>query len=193
MHGANRLGSNSTAECLVWGRICGQEIVKYLQGNPNSADVPMEKVASEADRIFNDLLKRDGSENLYDIRKELRDAMGDCMGVYRDGQLMQQGLEKVRKLQERFENISIKDKGKTYNTNLMNALELDNLLLLAEAAILPALEREESRGGHARTDFTTRDDENWLKHSLISFSEEGLRLSYKDVDISKWKPVERKY
>jgi succinate dehydrogenase / fumarate reductase flavoprotein subunit len=194
LHGANRLGSNSTAECLVWGGICGEEIVKYLKsGEAKMPEVDDAAVKAEADNIFNDLLKRDGSENPYDIRKDLRDLMGDHMGVYRTGELMQEGLEKTRALIKRFENIKILDKGLSYNTNLMNVIELENLLMLAEAAIMAALAREESRGGHARRDFPTRDDDKWLKHTLIKKSEEGPALSYKGVTIDKWKPVERKY
>ena len=194
LHGANRLGSNSTAECLVWGGICGEEIVKYLKsGEAAMPNIDDAAVKAEGDKIFNDLLKRDGTENPYDIRKDLRAMMGDHMGVYRTGDLMTEGLEKTRVLIKRFENIKVLDKGLSYNTNLMNVIELENLLMLAEAAIIAALAREESRGGHARRDFPTRDDEKWLKHTLINKSEEGPVLSYKGVTIDKWKPVERKY
>lgn len=194
LHGANRLGSNSTAECLVWGGICGEEIVKYLKsGEATMPEVNEADIKAEGDKIFNDLLKRDGEENPYDIRKDLRALMGDHMGVYRTGELMAQGLEKVKALIKRFENIKVLDKGLSYNTNLMNVIELENLLMLAEAAIIAALAREESRGGHARRDFPDRDDEKWLKHTLITKSDEGPRLSYKEVAIDKWLPVERKY
>jgi len=99
----------------------------------------------------------------------------------------------VRKLKERFRNIRIQDKGRIYNSNLINTLELENLLILAESMIVAALAREESRGGHSRRDFTVRDDEKWLKHTLITLTDDGPQLSYKDVTITKWKPVERKY
>jgi succinate dehydrogenase / fumarate reductase flavoprotein subunit len=193
LHGANRLGSNSTAECLLWGGICGEEIVKYLKGTPAIANLPEDKVSAEQARIFDDLMKRDGGENPYDIRHELRDAVSKHLGVYRDGPSMQEGLDKVKALQERFKKITVKDKNQTYNTNLMNAMEIDNLLVLAEVCLKGALVREESRGGHARTDFTKRDDGKWLKHTLATYSDAGPVLSYKEVDISKWKPVERKY
>lgn len=193
LHGANRLGSNSTAECLVWGGVTGEEMVKYLNSKPQQADVLQDQVKAEENRIFNELLKKDGDENPYDIKNELRVAMTDHMGVFRDGPSMQTGLDKVRELQRRFEKIYVKDKNLTYNTNLMNVIEIENLLILAESAVMAALTREESRGGHARTDFTTRDDDNWLKHTLITKGEDGPVFGYKEVDISKWKPVERKY
>lgn len=115
------------------------------------------------------------------------------MGVFRTGDEMAAGLEKVRELKERFKKVKIQDKGRIYNSNLMNTLELENLLILAEGMIVAALTREESRGGHSRRDFTVRDDDNWLKHTLITLTDDEPKLSYKDVTIDKWKPVERKY
>ena len=106
---------------------------------------------------------------------------------------MLQGLEKVRKLKVRFKNICVQDKGRIYNSNLINTLEIENMLLIAEIMIVAALAREESRGGHKRRDFPERDDENWLKHTLITLSDDGPRLDYKDVFITKWKPAQRKY
>jgi succinate dehydrogenase / fumarate reductase flavoprotein subunit len=193
LHGANRLGSNSTTECLVWGGITGQEIVKFIQSGNPLIKVPEEQVKAEKKRIFEDLLHKKGTENLYDIKRELREAMDQHAGVYRTGEEMSEGLKKVKALKLRFENIYIADKGSVYNTNLMNAMEIGNLVDLAEMLLTAAVVREESRGGHARYDFPNRDDEKWLKHTLVSYSKEGPKLSYKPVTITKWKPVERKY
>jgi succinate dehydrogenase / fumarate reductase flavoprotein subunit len=193
MHGANRLGCNSTAECVVWGGITGGEIVKYVKSNPPLLDVPEEQVRQEYKHIYEDLLQKKGTENLYDIKRELREAMDKYVGVYRTGEEMTAGLKKVRELKERYKNISIADKGAVYNTNLMNSMEVQNLLDLAEILVLAALTREESRGGHARYDFPNRDDDKWLKHTLVTYTEQGPKLSYKPVAITKWKPVERKY
>ena len=193
MHGANRLGCNSTAECLVWGGITGEEIVKFIDSNTPLIKVPDEQVKAEKKRIFEDLLQKKGTENLYDIKRELRETMDQHAGVYRTGEEMSAGLKKVKVLKKRFENIYVADKGSVYNTNLMNAMEIGNLVDLAEMLLMAAVVREESRGGHARYDFPTRDDEKWLKHTLVSYSKEGPKLSYKPVTITKWKPVERKY
>jgi succinate dehydrogenase / fumarate reductase flavoprotein subunit len=193
MHGANRLGSNSTAECLVWGDICGQEIVKYLKSVPDLAELPDDKADQEEKRIFTDYLGKNGSENPFQIRNELRRTMDKYAGVFRTGGDMSKGLEEIKALKERFKNIGIQDKGKIYNTNLINTLETENLIMLAEVLLSGALAREESRGGHARHDFKTRDDEKWLKHTIAYHTPEGPRLDYKDVTITKWKPVERKY
>lgn len=193
LHGANRLGSNSTAECLVWGAVCGDEIAKFFEKNPSLPDVPEDKAVAEEYRIFNELMNKKGSENPFEIRHELRRVMDIRTGVYRTGKDLETGLEEVKALQKRFENIGMTDKGRIYNTNLINALETENLLLLAEVVLAGALAREESRGGHARIDFPERDDDKWLKHTLAYHTDEGPRLDYKDVSITKWKPVERKY
>ncbi|OPY92461.1 MAG: Fumarate reductase flavoprotein subunit [Syntrophaceae bacterium PtaU1.Bin231] len=150
-------------------------------------------IDAEFARIFVELLNRKGTENQYDIKKELRIAMDQHAGVYRTAKSMSEGLATVQNLKQRYQRISIQDKGQVYNTNLINALEVDNLLNLAEALLTAALAREESRGAHARTDFPTRDDEKWLKHTLVTYSQDGPKLSYKPVAITKWKPVERKY
>ncbi|MFH1760426.1 MAG: FAD-binding protein, partial [bacterium] len=193
MHGANRLGSNSTAECLVWGDICGNEIVKFLKTDPKLSDAPVDKLKCEEERLFGDLINKNGNENPFDIRKDLRKIMDECAGVFRKGEELAKGLEKVKLLKEKFNNIGIQDKGRVYNTNLINTLETENLLILAEAQLASALAREESRGGHSRRDFPTRDDEKWLKHTLAKYTENGPNLDYKDVTLTKWKPVERKY
>jgi len=193
LHGANRLGSNSTTECLVWGGITGEEIVKFIQSGPALMKVSDDQVKAEKKRIFEDLLQKKGTENLYDIKRELRAVMDQHAGVYRTGEEMSAGLKQVRELKQRYEKIYVADKGSVYNTNLINAMEIQNLLDLAEMLLMSAVVREESRGGHARYDFPNRDDEKWLKHTLVSYSKEGPKLSYKPVTITKWKPVERKY
>ncbi len=193
LHGANRLGTNSTAECLAWGGITGKEAANYCmerQDVPTPSDAEVKK---EYDRIYNDLLKRDGKENPYHLRQELRETMIHAAGVFRTGEGLKQGLEKIREIRDRFKNITIQDKGKAYNSNLINTLETENLIDVAEVLVTGALAREESRGGHARRDFPKRDDENWLKHTLAFRTEDGPRLEYKEVVINTWKPIERKY
>lgn len=193
LHGANRLGSNSTAECLVWGKITGAETGRYCSEQKQVAAVPEAKVNSEHNRIYNTLLPRKGTENLYEIRRELRSCMDVNVGVFRTGQELSKGLETIQSLRKRYTNISIDDKSSVYNTNLYHALEVGNLLDLAQVMVTGALTRTESRGGHARRDYPTRNDENWLKHTLAFFTEQGPRLEYKPVTITTWQPVERKY
>ncbi|MCX7831188.1 MAG: FAD-binding protein, partial [Acidobacteria bacterium] len=193
LHGANRLGCNSTAECLVYGGITGEEISKYLSQNPALSDPPKNSYEEEEKRIFEHLINKDGSENPYIIKKELRKTMDEAAGVYREGGLMQKGLDRIRELKEQFQKVRVDDKSKIYNSNLINTLETENLLDLAEILLMAAIERKESRGGHARTDFPKRDDENFLKHTLVRLKNGKIEISYKPVKITRWKPVERKY
>ena len=193
LHGANRLGCNSTAECLVWGGITGREMAKYLQGNPRLSQVPEEKFREEERRIFDGLLRRTGKENPAQIRQELRALMDKHAGVYRTGDSMQEGLGKIAQLKQRFREITIQDKTRIYNTNLVQTLETENMLDLAGVLLFAGLARQESRGAHARTDFARRDDEKFLGHSMVYYTAGGPRLEYKPVSITTWKPVERKY
>jgi succinate dehydrogenase / fumarate reductase flavoprotein subunit len=191
LHGANRLGSNSTAECLVWGGICGEEIVKALPGL-GLGPVPEAKF-NAAEGHIDALLKREGKENLYALRRELRATMDTNVAVFRTGEGLTKALATVRELRERSKHAAVDDKGRTYNSNLFHAIELENLLDLAEVTVAGAVTRQESRGAHARRDFATRDDEKWLKHTLAWYTGEKPRFDYKQVTINTWKPVERKY
>ena len=192
LHGANRLGSNSTAECLVWGKVTGAEAAAYCNNTSQVPAVPESRVNAENSRIT-DLLNKNGTENPYEIKRELRTCMDVNVGVFRTGEELSRGLEKVKSLRKRYSNIGIDDKSSVYNTNLYHALELENLLDLAEVMVLGALQRTESRGGHARRDCPERDDVNWLKHTLAFRTEQGPKLDYKPVTITNWQPVERKY
>jgi succinate dehydrogenase / fumarate reductase flavoprotein subunit len=193
LHGANRLGANSTAECLVWGKITGAEAGEYCNQKSQVPATPDDKINAEHKRLFEDLLNKKGTENLYDIRRELRTCMDMNVGVFRTGPELSTALEKVKSLRKRYANIGIDDKSAVYNTNLCHALETGNLLDLAEAMVSGALQRTESRGGHSRRDYKERDDPNWLKHTLAFYTEQGPRLDYKPVTITTWQPVERKY
>ncbi|HLE90813.1 MAG TPA: succinate dehydrogenase/fumarate reductase flavoprotein subunit, partial [Anaerolineales bacterium] len=191
LHGANRLGANSTAECLVWGRVTGAEAARYA-ANASAAEAPVEAAQAQWSKI-EALFESKGSEDHYQIRKELRKTLDANMGVFRTGEQMQAGLNKIRELKERYKHISLKDKSLRYNTDLERAIETGFMIDVAEVATFGGLTRTESRGGHARRDYKTRDDENWLKHTMASFTPEGPKLDYIPVDISMWKPVERKY
>jgi succinate dehydrogenase / fumarate reductase flavoprotein subunit len=191
LHGANRLGSNSTAECLVWGGITGEEIARALP-SLKVRPLPESPIKARHDAIAT-LLTRGGQENLYELRRQLRTTMDDCVGVFRTGEDLQKALDAIRAIRQRSLCAPVNDKSAVYNSNLFHALELENLLDLAEITVLGALTRQESRGAHARRDFSTRDDETWLKHTLAWKTDAGPRLDYKSVTIDIWKPVERKY
>ncbi|MGC4001593.1 MAG: succinate dehydrogenase/fumarate reductase flavoprotein subunit [Anaeromyxobacter sp.] len=191
LHGANRLGSNSTGECLVFGAICGEQIAKALPAlGPAEASAPA--LAAAEDRIAA-VLARTGDENLYKLRTELRTLMDKHVGVFRTGEGLSAALAGIRELRARVARAPVLDKSKVYNSNLIHAFELENLVDLCEVTVAGALARQESRGAHARRDFTTRDDDQWMKHTLAYRTEGGPRLEYKPVVADMWKPVERKY
>ena len=192
IHGANRLGTNSTAECLAYGKITGAEAARYLEGEANLPKLELKVAEEEVKRIFG-LLEGKGEERVAQIRHDLRMAMDRYVRVYRTGEGLKEGLATVKEAKERYQQIQIEDKGKVYNTDLIQALELGFMLDVAEVIVSAALAREESRGAHARRDFPKRDDEGWLRHSLAFYTPEGPRLDYKPVKITAWKPIERKY
>jgi succinate dehydrogenase / fumarate reductase flavoprotein subunit len=192
LHGANRLGSNSTAECLVWGGITGREIAAALPQLGAAAPLP-EDQAERAEDHVRQVLARRGDENLYALRRELRAAMDSCVGVFRNGDDLAKALQQVREIRGRAQRAPVADQSRIYNSNLIHALELENLVDLAEVTVAGALAREESRGAHARRDFPTRDDEHWLKHTLAFQAADGPRFEHKPVTIDMWLPVERKY
>jgi succinate dehydrogenase / fumarate reductase flavoprotein subunit len=193
LHGANRLGANSTAECLVWGGICGEEIARALPKLARPSRLSEQAWTRHQDRIKG-VMGRHGSENLYELSRQLRTLMDRHAGVFRTGEGLAQALAEIRAIRELAAHAPVADKGTVYNTNLFHAFELDNLIDLAETTVMGAVARQESRGAHARRDFTTRDDEQWLTHTLAWHAPGAPpRLEYKPVTINTWKPVERKY
>jgi succinate dehydrogenase / fumarate reductase flavoprotein subunit len=192
LHGGNRLGANSTAECIAWGGITGAEIATALPSLRTLRPLPQDQIRARDQQVAA-MLKRGGKENLYDLRRELRTTMDRYVGVYRKGEDLCAALDLIRSIRERSLCAPVNDKSTVYNSNLFHALELENLLDLAEVTVMGAVARQESRGAHARRDFSTRDDENWLKHTLAWKTESTPELDYKPVTIDTWKPVERKY
>jgi len=193
LHGANRLGSNSTAECLVWGKITGDRAAKYAMAQKTLPPVPEKKVKDEENRIFKQIGRGDGSESIYIIRNELQQMMDKNVGVFRTGPQMEEALKKIKELKKRVPKVKVQDNGRVYNTNLVNIIETMNLLDLAETIVAGGIARTESRGAHSRRDFTNRDDANWGKHTLAHYTTDGPKLDYYPVTMTMWKPVERKY
>ncbi len=193
LHGANRLGSNSTAECLVWGKITGEKAAKYAMAQKTLPTVPEKKVKDEENRVFKQIGHGDGSESIYVIRNELQQMMDKNVGVYRTGPQMEEALKKIKELKKRVPKVKVQDNGRVYNTNLVNIIETMNLLDLAETIMVGGIARTESRGAHSRRDFTNRDDANWGKHTLARYTADGPKLDYSPVTMTMWKPVERKY
>ena len=193
LHGANRLGSNSTAECLVWGKITGDKAAKYAMAQKSLPPAPQKKVQDEEKRVFEQVGHGDGSEDVYIIRNELQKTMDNNVGVYRTGPQMQEALKKIKELKQRIKRVKVKDDSRIYNTNLINVIETTNLIELAEIIVVGGLARTESRGAHSRRDYPNRDDVNWGKHTLARYTPDGPKLDSSPVTMTMWKPVERKY
>jgi len=193
LHGANRLGSNSTAECLVWGKIAGDKVARYAAQQKSFASPPEDTVLKDAEAQLFNRFNPDAKESAYNLRWELQKIMDAEVSVYRTGPGLEAALNKVKELKQRVADIQVKDRGRIYNTDLLSALEVDNLLDIAEVVVVGALARTESRGAHSRRDFPERDDVNWLKHTLAHYTPAGPRMEYLPVTINTWEPVERKY
>jgi len=198
VHGANRLGTNSLLEATTYGRRTGQTIADFLVHDHS----PMPPLPSWALRVAQDeiaeLLGRVGRENAADIRKDLQATMFANAGVFRSPDRLEQELGIIQDLRERFARISLDDKNRRYNTELIETLELAHLLEFSECIVLGALARQESRGAHARRDFPQRDDANWMRHTLAHRQSNGHpQLSYKPVrygaEGQRFKLEERKY
>ena len=195
LNGANRLGSNSLTELLVFGYRAGRAAAAYATStSPPSSATLLALAKDEQQRLDRQFLKKDGGkERIATIRQDMQKAMEDGAGIYRDEQSMQQACNTLRTLRQRFNDVIIEDRDSTFNTEVMNALELDFMLDVAETIANSALKRKESRGSHTRTDFPKRDDENFLKHTLAYRTADGPRIEYLPVTITRWPPEERKY
>ena len=191
VHGANRLGANSTAECLVWGKITGELAAKYVL-EATSPPFPLHLVSAEEKRIYDGIFRGSGSVNPYEVKQELTDMMNEKAYVYRNENDLVDGLKKLHELKQKTWK-HVDDKAKEYNTNFSNVMELDSMFRVAEVVLVGAIERKESRGAHARTDYPDRDDKNFLHHTLVYYDTKEPIIKKHPVTITKYKPVERKY
>lgn len=191
VNGANRLGANSTAECLVWGKFTGEFAAHYALEH-GTKELPNDMIKNEEKRIYDGIFHGAGQENPYQITKELTDMMDEKAHVYRNEQGLAEAIKKVKELQARTWK-HVDDKAKEYNTNFTNVMELDSMLRTCEVVLVSAYNRLESRGAHARLDYPQRDDKNFLKHTLAYYTGDGPKLAYHPVTITKYKPEERHY
>lgn len=191
VHGGNRLGTNSLVDILVFGRRAGLSMAQYC-GQADFSPLPSEpesRILAEISR----LRSSSGDDKTMAIRSKLQEVMMDKCGVFRTESNLKEALKEIAPLRERYKKLGISDKSQVFNTDVLEAMELGNLIDLAEVTVEGALARQESRGAHYREDFPKRDDRNWLKHTLAYQTERGTRLSYKPVAITKFQPQERKY
>ncbi|MCB0037082.1 MAG: FAD-binding protein, partial [Anaerolineales bacterium] len=192
VHGANRLGTNSLVDLIVFGRRSGMNIAKYCQDAEllPLPDDAADEIMAEFERIRNNT----GNKKAHVIRSQMQSSMTENVGVFRTQETIDTAVTELAKLRQVYhDELVIDDKGRKFNTDLLEAWELGCLLELAEVTAISASARTESRGGHARDDYPERDDENWLKHTLCHKTEDGYNLDYKPVFIGRYQPKARVY
>jgi len=195
INGANRLGSNSLPECLVFGARAGREAALFASQRKSPGTAILAQATDEKERLEHQYLRKsDGRERISTIREEMQKIMERSAGIYRDGSLLNEAADALRKLRERYQDISLDDHSNTFNTEFTSALELGFMLDVADAIVESALHRTESRGAHQRTDFPDRDDVHFLAHSLVRRRPDGSsQVEYLPVTITRWPPGERVY
>jgi succinate dehydrogenase / fumarate reductase flavoprotein subunit len=191
VHGANRLGTNSLLDIVVFGKRAGINAAEHAAG-VGHADLP-EDPASAVSRMLEDLAGHPEGERAAAIRGDLQVSMDEKAGVYRTETLLKEMEVELASLRERYARVWVQDTSRRYNTDLLEAVELGFLLDLAETLVVSARARTESRGGHFREDHPARDDKNWLRHSLAERTDSGVKLDYKPVAMTRYEPMERKY
>lgn len=195
VHGSNRLGGNSLLDTVVFGKIAGEEsslLVKESEGFPESEKVLLEEALNQKKRI-EEWGKKDTGIKIHTLLNKLKVVMSEKVGIFRQRKDLEESVEKIRELREDYSQVYLSGKNLHFSQELINIIEFASMLDLAEVISLGALNREETRGSHYRLDFTERNDKDWLKHTLVSIKKGQPHISYKDVDVSKYKPEARKY
>ncbi|MDB9422929.1 succinate dehydrogenase/fumarate reductase flavoprotein subunit [Microcystis aeruginosa CS-563/04] len=192
VHGANRLGSNSLLECVVYGRRTGKSIAKYVEKRAFPVFNP-DIYLQEAKEQITALLTKKGTIRIGQLRQEFQDCMTQHCGVFRTEATMREGIKQIGELKRQYEQIYLDDTGDCWNTELIEAWELQSLMVVGEIILTSALNRQESRGAHSREDFPQRDDQNFLQHTLAYYSPDRIDINYMPVVIQDFTPVERKY
>lgn len=192
VHGANRLGSNSLLECVVYGRRTGKSIAKYVEKRAFPVFNP-DIYLQDAKEEITALLTKKGTIRIGQLRQQFQDCMTQHCGVFRSEATMREGIKQIGELKRQYEQIYLDDRGDCWNTELIEAWELQSLMVVGEIILTSALNRQESRGAHSREDFPQRDDQNFLQHTLAYYSPSGIDIDYMPVVIQDFTPVERKY
>lgn len=192
VHGANRLGSNSLLECVVYGRRTGASLAHFVQKR-KLPTVDEQRYITEAQQEIQALLDQSGKYRINQVRQAFQDDMTEYCGVFRTEELMREGLNKVQELEQKYSQIYLDDKGSFWNTEIIEAFETRSLMVVGRMILESALNRQESRGAHFREDYPQRDDTNFLKHTMAYYSPAGIDIQYRPVAITMFQPQERKY
>jgi len=194
VHGGNRLGANSLLDTLVFGRRSGAHAAE--RARTTALNPPSEALLTDEERRIEDLIGREpgAARRVSELKRDLGETMDRHVAVFRTEEGLQTALETVRKLKDEYAGIAIDDRGNVFNQDLLGAIELGYMIDCAEATVISAIHRKESRGAHFRTDFPERNDEEWLKHIDLTLGTDGEpHISYSPVTITQWQPEERKY
>ena len=193
VHGANRLGTNSLLDIVVFGKRAGQSMVDYVSST--KASPLSDSAADDLSSKISGLMEKEHTTefSVAKIRSELQDSMEENAKIFRSKETLESQTKILSDLRERYQNITISDKSKVFNSELLEAIELDYLLDMADTTVASALARKESRGAHSREDFPDRDDSKFMKHSFAFKDGNSVKLEYKDVELGKYEPMERKY
>ena len=192
VHGANRLGSNSLLECVVYGKRTGAAIAEYVQKRRLST-VDEQSYIQQAQEEIQTLIEQPGKYRINQVRQAFQDCMTEHCGVFRTAELMGDGWDKITQLQQQYSEIYLDDKGNCWNTELVEALELKSLIVVGKTILASAMNRQESRGAHFREDYPQRDDVNFLQHTMAYYSPSGIDIQYRPVVMNMFEPKERKY
>ncbi|MGK7904810.1 MAG: succinate dehydrogenase/fumarate reductase flavoprotein subunit [Hormoscilla sp.] len=192
VHGANRLGSNSLLECVVYGKRTGAAIAEFVQ-NRKLPELDEQFYLTEARKQIKGLLDQQGEYRINQVRQDFQDCMSQYCGVFRTEELMNEGLNKLQELQQQFSQIYLDDRGSLWNTEIIEALELRSIMIVGQTILTSAINRQESRGAHYREDYPQRDDSKFGQHTMAYYSPAGIDLSYLPVTMTMFEPQERKY
>src|SRR5690606_35250352 len=193
VHGANRLGTNSLLDLVVFGRRAGIAMADEVRASARTRRALPENAERRTRDLLETILARTEGEKAVAVRNDLQETMMTNVSVFRNDETLSTALEDLKALRRRAANVVVGDKGKKFNTDLMDAVEIGFMVDYAEAITAGAANRKESRGAHLREDFADRDDENWLKHTLFYATDGDYRFDYKDVVLGRFEPKERKY
>jgi succinate dehydrogenase / fumarate reductase flavoprotein subunit len=193
VHGANRLGGNSLLETLVFGKIAGENAQIYANSNVFPEKEMIEKALVEESSRISGLLERKVGEEFFNIRDEIKNILDEKVGIFRNENDLAIALDKIRELKKRYRNVYVRNKGAIFNQELVNVIELEGMLDVAETICLGAKARKESRGSHFRLDYPHREDAGWLKHTIITFMPQEPRIDFKAVNITMFQPQKREY
>jgi len=195
VHGANRLGGNSLLESIVFGRIAGESASRYLRGGPPEAggDRETAETARALTARIRSVHEREAGENVFQLLNKLKRLMSDTAGIFRDAATLKRGLDELVELREAYRRVFIYGSCGRYCQEMVVLVEFEHMMEVAEVILLGALRREETRGSHYRTDFPKRDDASWLKHTIVTRSDKGPAITYRDLQAGRYAPEERKY